>query len=267
MEKSQNKDRYIPYTISIVAIIIAIIALAISLPRLLWTDKFGNVDFGFDYLGVIVALLALMVTLMVGWNIWQTIISREEVRKIDAVRKRLDKLEVNIEAQRDMFKKHNLEIICLIDAHAKLYEAEQGGDLSDKYINYAEAIRLLLQSNVDLSYEQFDRAQYGLISVINQFVLNTNPLEVEDFISREKEYNRYYALFISLLNKRGSEIEEFKRRLTQLHDHRKATIKQVKESDMGQRIEQNRKQFIELEKQLREKDARRKADGKNSPSK
>lgn len=81
MEKSQNKERYIPYTMSISAIIIAVVALAVSLPRLLWTDKFGKVELGFDYLGVIVALLALMVTLMVGWNIWQTIDAKNSIKE------------------------------------------------------------------------------------------------------------------------------------------------------------------------------------------
>lgn len=68
---------------SISAIIIAVIALAISLPRLIWTEKFGKVNLGFDYLGVIVALLALMVTLMVGWNIWQTMEARRAIEKFD----------------------------------------------------------------------------------------------------------------------------------------------------------------------------------------
>lgn len=68
---------------SITAIIIAVIALAISLPRLIWTDKFGNVNLGFDYLGVIVALLAIMVTLMVGWNIWQTIDAKNAIKDFE----------------------------------------------------------------------------------------------------------------------------------------------------------------------------------------
>lgn len=91
---------------SISAIIIAVVALAVSLPRLIWTDKFGEVDLGFDYLGVIVALLALMVTLMVGWNIWQTIDAKSNVKafadktenydrdlqeKADCIKKELEK--------------------------------------------------------------------------------------------------------------------------------------------------------------------------------
>lgn len=68
---------------SITAIIIAVIALAISLPRLIWTDKFGKVNLGFDYLGVIVALLAIMVTLMVGWNIWQTIDAKNAIKDFE----------------------------------------------------------------------------------------------------------------------------------------------------------------------------------------
>lgn len=83
MEKSQNKDRYIPYAVSIAAFLAALIALGVSTPRLIKTDNCGNVDLGFDYLGVIVALLALMVTLMVGWNIWQTIDAKNAIKDFE----------------------------------------------------------------------------------------------------------------------------------------------------------------------------------------
>lgn len=37
---------------------------------------------GFDYLGVIIAILALLVTLLVGWNIYSTIKAKEEIKDI-----------------------------------------------------------------------------------------------------------------------------------------------------------------------------------------
>lgn len=87
---------------SITAIIIAVIALAISLPRLIWTDKFGKVNLGFDYLGVIVALLALMVTLMVGWNIWQTMEARRAIEKFDDRTRNFDaELDKKVETIKD----------------------------------------------------------------------------------------------------------------------------------------------------------------------
>lgn len=52
------------------------IVLAIYAPRVIR----GN-NLGFDYMGVIIAVLAILVTLLVGWNIFSTIKAKEELSK------------------------------------------------------------------------------------------------------------------------------------------------------------------------------------------
>lgn len=58
---------------SLAAIIMSICSLARNNERVL----------GFDYLGVIVGILALMVTFLVVFQIWQTIASREQLKNLD----------------------------------------------------------------------------------------------------------------------------------------------------------------------------------------
>lgn len=66
--------------LSITAIIISVVALALVEPRTLKINEWGDIDAGFDYLGFIIGVLALMVTLMVGWNIWQTIDAKNAIK-------------------------------------------------------------------------------------------------------------------------------------------------------------------------------------------
>lgn len=59
---------------SIAAIIMSICSLARNNERVL----------GFDYLGVIVGILALLVTFLVAWQIWQTINAQRKIKEIEA---------------------------------------------------------------------------------------------------------------------------------------------------------------------------------------
>lgn len=243
--------------ISICAMIGCIIAASVGFPR----------SCSFDYLGLIVGILALMVTFVVAWQIWTTIATKEEIKKATEAADKLKEVEKELQKQRDFFETRNLEVRYLIDAHAKLLEAEKTNDLSGKYEAYAEALNLLLKSNVDLSYEQFDKAQMGLMSVVADFESCTDPIEASSFIDREKEYEWHYENVLSELKKRENDIEDFKRILVALRDNRRNAIKQVKESGMGKRIEQNKQRLRDLEKRLRAKDAARQAsESKGNPN-
>lgn len=83
------------YVIPILSLIISVIALAVALPR-------PN-NLGFDYLGVIVALIAIATALAVGFQIWNALsletrlkelkgqIETEYIAKMDSLEKRLKK--------------------------------------------------------------------------------------------------------------------------------------------------------------------------------
>ena len=242
--------------ISAIAMIVCIIGVAIEFPR----------DNSFDYLGLIIGILALMITFVVAWQIWTTIATKEEINRATEAADKLKEVEKELQKQRDFFETRNLEVRYLIDAHAKLHEAEKTNDLSGKYEAYAEALSLLLKSNVDLSYEQFDKAQMGLMSVVTDFESCTDPIEASLFIDREKEYEWHYENVLSELKKRENDIEDFKRILVALRDNRRNAIKQVKESGMGKRIEQNKQRLRVLEKRLRAKEAaRQSSEAKDNP--
>nr|DAV29478.1 MAG TPA: Positive regulator of sigma(E), RseC/MucC [Caudoviricetes sp.] len=69
------------YVIPILSLIISVIALAVALPR-------PN-NLGFDYLGVIVAIISLATAFAVGFQIWNAL----------SLEKRLQELKAKIEAE------------------------------------------------------------------------------------------------------------------------------------------------------------------------
>ena len=74
MKKKENKHEnrivWIALGLSAIAIIVSIIAICIACPHV--------PELGFDYQGVIVGILALLVTMLIGWNIFSII----DIRKI-----------------------------------------------------------------------------------------------------------------------------------------------------------------------------------------
>ena len=66
-----------------VSFVISIIALASKFPRVVAVSECGLVDGGYDYLGIVVGMLSLLVTVLLGWNIFQ-LIDLKDMRKRDA---------------------------------------------------------------------------------------------------------------------------------------------------------------------------------------
>lgn len=84
------------YVIPILSLIISVIALAVALPR-------PN-NLGFDYLGVIVAIISLATAFAVGFQIWNAL----------SLEKRLEKLKAKIEAD-NIAKITSLEEKLMVD--------------------------------------------------------------------------------------------------------------------------------------------------------
>lgn len=69
-----KKGRFTIWLISIVALTMSVASVCVAC--------FRTGDLGFDYQGVIVGVLSLLVTALIGWQIYSTIAMEERMRKI-----------------------------------------------------------------------------------------------------------------------------------------------------------------------------------------
>lgn len=69
--RNRNLVSWIALGLSVISIVMSIIAICTSYPH--------NAELGFDYQGVIVAILSLLVTVLLGWNIY-TLIDMRGIR-------------------------------------------------------------------------------------------------------------------------------------------------------------------------------------------
>jgi hypothetical protein len=71
--KAYKSYAWITIPLSIAAIIFSIMAICVSCPR--------ELDLGFDYQGVIVGILSLLVTMLIGWQIYNLFMLKSEMEK------------------------------------------------------------------------------------------------------------------------------------------------------------------------------------------
>ena len=91
---------WIPITISVVAIILSMVALAIVIPSDL---SEGSLDF--DYIGVIIGVLSFLVTLLIGYQIYTVINVKEELKEVRRIKDQIEsKIQMKSEAITNEYK-------------------------------------------------------------------------------------------------------------------------------------------------------------------
>lgn len=220
------------------------VAIIFSIAALL---RHNNWDCEISPAGFVIATLSALITFVVAWQIWTTMASKEEIKKATEASERLKDLEKRLEEQSNLFNQHNLEIKNLIDAHAKISEAEKIEDLHIKYTTYVEALDLLLQSNVGVTYEQFDNILYGLNGIIGKLsdINNLSFEEIWNILESEKVFEWHCKQIMSRLEKRSDEIEELKRKLNLIRELREGVISDIKQSEKGKAIAQKKREIAE----------------------
>lgn len=68
--------------------ILCVVLLCVLCPRFV---EYCDRDLGFDYIGVIIGILALLVTLLIGWNIYQLVDLKSKSKDIDKLRTQIER--------------------------------------------------------------------------------------------------------------------------------------------------------------------------------
>ena len=233
-----------------VTIVLSLIAIICSLAALSTVDINKDLEASES---ITITILGTIVTLLVAWQIWITISSRDEVKEARNAIERIKELRADLETTKSLFTQRNFEIQLLIDAHAKLQKVDYYEALSDKYLRYADALEMLVQSNVDFSYDKFDDIFYGLGNVLMELNASDDPMEVWGFIREENQYDRKYENILTTLANREKDIDDFRKRLVEAKHLRLRAIRLVKESEMGKNIEAIKKEMEDKEKEIKER--------------
>lgn len=115
---------WISFTISIVAIIISVVALAIIIP-----SDLSEAGLDFDYIGAIIGVLSFLVTLLIGYQIYTVINVKEELKEVRRIKDQIEsKIQMKSEAitneYKDELKQAAPLLMALASGHKELIEKE-----------------------------------------------------------------------------------------------------------------------------------------------
>lgn len=129
----QNKRSTLSVIFSVVGVLSGIVALAIANPR-------DPVQFGIDYLGIIVAILALLATLLLGMQLYNVFRLKEDADEVEKAKKQIDEyyhkvveLSEKISHLNDQSSKLEEDIKMLSDITSDLMEKSEHAVYIDPY--------------------------------------------------------------------------------------------------------------------------------------
>ena len=195
---------------SFAAIIMAIIALAKCAP---------SSQLHADYIGVIVGILALLVTALVGWQIYYAIGMQEAVKKFDRLQKDFDN-------SNRLLKQQDQRNITLINAFAKYYVAEKEKvSIATRYRAFVEALLLFIQSNIPIGNEHVSNTRCELFGALESLEENANTFDKEHLVNINSTMEETYDTLVDAINARQEGLSQLLKEVKSLRDRRRDLVK------------------------------------------
>ena len=116
-----------------ITLILSAISIMVSVAALCRTYPHTS-DLGMDYQGVIVGMLALLVTILIGWQIYTAINVREELKDIKDLRREINKQE------RDIYIRSTNNLFEFQSAMFMMYDNKKEKSNSDIFQLYLHGI-------------------------------------------------------------------------------------------------------------------------------
>lgn len=152
--------------LSAISIVVSVIALCRACPH--------TSDLGMDYQGVIVGILALLVTVLIGWQIYTAINVKEELKEIKAL-----KTEINMKIRNmslDLEKETSIELSQAI----RILFAKSTNDIS-KYLPVMFSVYCSEHNgNMDVSKKLAEMSIYRSLGIILSFDKESRELLIKD---------------------------------------------------------------------------------------
>ena len=196
--------------VSCMALVIAVIAL------LKWDKPFCGLS-GEDYA---IATLSALVTFAVGWQIWQFIALKDDIKNVKRLTQEVETLKTELDKRSNLLTQRNLEITNLIDAHSYYQYAENAVMKSACYLNYVKALDLFLKSNISLDYKPLDNTLAGLHDCLDG-VIRTYKEDKQRFLEYSDELETLYKSIMDSIHKREQNIEDIRQDVINIRDRRK----------------------------------------------
>ena len=148
--------------VSILAIVLSVIAISVSLPRF---------ELAFDYLGLITGILGILVTVLLGWNIYTIFDFRQERQKLKDYFDEQKQSVKSVGSDLQMTFKNQIANVSLLEKHisevySHLMGINQSVPLSFYYVHLT--LGAIINAAQSENYENCDLWVNELLTVIKE---------------------------------------------------------------------------------------------------
>jgi hypothetical protein len=166
-------ERWIVYPILAISISFSLAVICKWLPRILNINESGQYDLGFDYMGVIVGILSLLVTVLIGWNIYQLVDFKGKLKQINLLSEKQEK-EINyIHNKADYNQAINYAIISqTLSAHFAPNE--------DSSIKFQMLIKGLTSLKILSNFPDYEKEISSLTETIIKGLNNSSSVRLDE---------------------------------------------------------------------------------------
>lgn len=175
----------------------------------------SEMKFDGDSAGVLISALGVIVTALVGWQVYNAIEMGSAVKQVNDLKEKLSLQSQKLEAQ----DKRNL---CLIEAfqfRSDVYDEVKRKRLAVRYQVALQAIRQFLRAGTPSYYMPL----WNLVSDLSTFlddIHHAHPRMRKLFNDKADELEELYDDIISEIDKRIDEMGEIKKKIKQAHKAR-----------------------------------------------
>lgn len=183
------KEKWFLILTSGISLVCAITSICCTYPRIV--DATKN-ELGFDYIGVIVGILALLVTVLIGWNIYQLV-------DVKGIRKDFEAYKEDV--------KSDINRHLLLEENALVVEYSKARDWNKVLTirsNMAHRLRQLLENGSDTDISDF-------VSSVTQMI--NKDLKGNDYM----QYGAQLAGFMTLFQ----QLSKYDKRITEIYNQYK----------------------------------------------
>lgn len=190
---------------SLVAIIMSIIAISTRYPR---------TDLSFDYMGLIVGILSLLVTALIGWQVYNAIEMRGVIRDYDKLKHRLENYnQVQIDR---ILRVDNLNEARRLFNNSK---TNKHGLLSNRYKDAIISAKLFLDAGCNSKDNEFLRSISQMEFLLEMADVVSDNIK-GDFKSIKDELDGAYKAIIQKLSLEKTVVEQLITDINACHSKR-----------------------------------------------
>lgn len=204
-----------------VALLVALIALR-RWDEPLWGLNASDFD--------VADLLTLLITVLIGWQIWQTIDAKNTVEKFENRTKeydaKIDHLRQGLESKTTLLSAQGERMSFLIDGHSRQHSAQNENILAASYRMYAEAVELFIRSWMPPMYDPLQASLLEMTNILQR--IESDPEQWKMFVDDENIYDNIHDNIVNAINQHQMALDGIINQVRALNRNRHRIINNIR---------------------------------------